>query len=252
MKNTDILIIGSGLTGLSCAHHLRKKGKDFLVVEAANNPGGVIGTSEENGFLYETGPNTGVIGNPEVAEIFEDLKDNITVEVANKNVNKRYILKNGNLEALPGSLWGGIKTPLFTFRDKLRLLGEPFRKAGTNPNETLADLVKRRMGKSFLNYAIDPFILGVYAGDPAQLVPRFALPKLYNLEQEYGSFIGGAIKKKFAKADPEMKKATREIFSVKGGFKNLEELLEVRGIGEKLLERGKRLFLLKKMKVDFW
>ena len=59
----------------------------------------------------------------------------------------------------------------------------------------MASLVKRRLGKSFLDYAIDPFILGIYAGDPAYIVPKYALPKLYNLEQNYGSFVGGAIKK---------------------------------------------------------
>jgi oxygen-dependent protoporphyrinogen oxidase len=121
---------------------------------------------------------------------------------------------------------GGITTPLFSWQDKFRLLGEPFRAPGKNPDESLADLVKRRMGQSFLDYAIDPFILGVYAGDPAQLVPKYALPKLYNLEQDYGSFIGGAIKKKRAKKEPEAEKATRKIFSVKGGLAHFVEALK--------------------------
>lgn len=47
----------------------------------------------------------------------------------------------------------------------------------------------RRLGKSFLNYAVDPFLSGVYAGDPLKLITRYALPKLYNLEQQYGGFI---------------------------------------------------------------
>jgi oxygen-dependent protoporphyrinogen oxidase len=125
----------------------------------------------------------------------------------------------------------GIKTPLFTTKDKFRLLAEPFRKKGTNPHETLADLVKRRMGQSFLDYAIDPFILGVYSGDPAYLVPKYALPKLYNLEQDYCSFIGGAIKKGFAKKDEREKKATRKVFSVEGGLANLTKAL-YQSVGE--------------------
>ena len=86
-------------------------------------------------------------------------------------------------------LIGGIATPLFTFGDKLRILGEPFRTPGTNPDETVAEMVRRRMGKSFLRNAVDPFLSGVYAGDPEKLITRFALPKLYNLEQKYGSFV---------------------------------------------------------------
>jgi protoporphyrinogen/coproporphyrinogen III oxidase len=85
--------------------------------------------------------------------------------------------------------------------------------------------VLRRMGRSYLEYAVDPFILGVYAGDPSTLVPRYALPKLYRLEQEFGSFIGGAIRKKFIKKTGPEQKATREVFSVKGGLQNLTDAL---------------------------
>jgi oxygen-dependent protoporphyrinogen oxidase len=82
------------------------------------------------------------------------------------------------------------------------------------------------MGQSFLDYAVDPFILGVYAGDPNYLIPKYALPKLYNLEQNYGSFIGGSIKKKRKERDDvNAKKATREVFSAEGGLVNLVKAL---------------------------
>ena len=77
------------------------------------------------------------------------------------------------------------------------------------------------MGKSFLNYAVDPFILGIYSGDPTKLVTKYALPKLYRLEQDFGSFIGGAIKKRKLPKSEREKKATREVFSIKGGLQHL-------------------------------
>lgn len=219
------LIIGSGLTGLSTAHFLKKEGVDFLVLDKNHHAGGVIQTFTENGFTYETGPNTGVLGSSEMVELFEDLEGSCQLETANEGANKRYILKNGQWEPLPAGIMAGIKTPLFTTKDKLRLLGEPFRRRGKNPHETLSALVKRRMGQSFLDYAIDPFIIGVYAGDPELLVPKYALPKLYNLEQTYGSFIGGAIKKQFQKKTEDEKKITRKVFSAKGGLSNLVNAL---------------------------
>ncbi|MCF6342292.1 MAG: protoporphyrinogen oxidase [Bacteroidales bacterium] len=258
MLKTDVLIIGAGLTGLSCAHYLAQKNRDFLVVDKKAVPGGVIGTAHENGFTYETGPNTGVISHPEVADLFDDLKDLMTLELADERAEKRYVLKNGKWVALPAGLIGGITTPLFTWKDKFRLLGEPFRARGTNPDESLADLVKRRMGESFLNYAVDPFILGIYAGDPAQLVPKYALPKLYNLEQEYGSFIGGAIRKKRKENDPEAKKASRKIFSVKGGLSNFVRALQksagvekyLLGVQDLTVEKNKNAYLLKGTNAD--
>lgn len=191
------------------------------VYEKQDRQGGVIRTEHEKGFTFETGPNTGVLSHPEVAELFDALAGACQAEPADETSKRRLIWKNGAWHALPSGLAQAVSTPLFTFKDKIRILGEPFRKRGTKPNERLSQLVKRRLGQSFLDYAVDPFILGIYAGDPNYLVPKYALPKLYNLEQNYGSFIGGAFKKKFEKKSPREQKATRKVFSVKGGLENL-------------------------------
>lgn len=225
-----VAIIGAGVTGLTTAFNLKKENIPFTIFESSDHLGGVIASQRENGFLYETGPNSGTISQPEVMDLFEDLKDECTLELANSASSKRLIWKGGRWHAMPSGLASGIGTPLFSLKDKFRILGEPFRKPGTNPNESLADLVKRRMGKSFLDYAIDPFILGIYAGDPQYIVPKYALPKLYNLEQDYGSFIGGAIKKRKEPKDENQKKATGNIFSVEGGLEELVKAL-VRKIG---------------------
>lgn len=217
----DAIIIGAGITGLATAHHLKKSGMDLLVIEQSDRVGGVISTVKEKGYIYEEGPNSGVIGNVEVIRLFEDLNGECELEEANDNVKKRLILKNGSWHPLPMGLKSAVNTPLFSLSDKFRVLGEPFRSRGKDPHETLAKLVKRRLGKSFLDYAIDPFIIGVYAGDPNRLVPKYALPKLYNLEQDYGSFIGGSIKKGRIKKTEEEKKVTRGVFSVKGGLASL-------------------------------
>ena len=225
MQSKDIVVVGAGLTGLTSAHYLNKTGADFLVLENMDRPGGVIHSSSEDGFSFENGPNTGVVGTAEVVDLFEELKGLCEIEIAKDSVNKRYVLKDGKWAKLPSGLIEGIKTPLFTTKDKFRLLLEPFRSRGKNPHETLSELVLRRMGKSFLEYAVDPFILGVYAGDPNYLVPKYALPKLYNLEQNFGSFIGGSVKKGFQKKDEQAKKITRKVFSAKGGLSNLVDAL---------------------------
>ncbi|MBN2636048.1 MAG: protoporphyrinogen oxidase [Prolixibacteraceae bacterium] len=230
-KSLKIAIVGAGLTGLTTAYYLKKAGVDVQVFEKTNRAGGVINTHHEDGFTFESGPNTGVLAQPEAKELFENLNGDCEIEIADAAAKARWIWKAGKWEALPSGLISGIKTPLFTFADKLRLLGEPFRKKGTNPNETLRELVLRRMGKSFLDYAVDPFILGIYSGDPATIIPKYALPKLYNLEQDYGSFIGGSIKKARLPKTEWEKKATREIFSVKDGLQNLVNAL-VKNIGE--------------------
>lgn len=226
-----VAIAGAGLTGLTTAFYLKKSGVDFEVFEKADRPGGVIQTHHENGFTYEAGPNTGMMSRPEVAELLEELGGDCIPEMADEAAKSRWIWYKNRWIALPSGIVSGITTPLFSFNDKLRLLAEPFRKKGDNPNESLADLVLRRMGRSFLNYAIDPFILGIYSGDPAQLVTKYAFPKLYNLEQNYGSFIGGSVKKARETKSERDRKATKSIFSVKGGLSNLIQAL-VNNIGK--------------------
>ncbi len=247
----ETLIIGAGLTGLTTAARLCWAGKSrLLVLEAGNHIGGQIKTQKAGKFIYETGPNTGTISTPEVAELFEML--NLEPEIASSDAAHRLIWKGNRFHLIPSSLWGGITTPLFSFTDKLRLLGEPFKHKGNNPNETIGDMVVRRLGHTFLRNAVDPFLGGIYAGNPFKLVTRHTLPKLYQLEQNYGSFIRGAIAKAKEPKTERDCKATKQVFSTHGGFGTLVEAL-VHAVGcEKIktecpvqkIEQADRFFLV--------
>lgn len=221
----DAIVIGAGLTGLTTAFYLKKAGRKIAVIDKSERVGGVIKTIHRDGFIFETGPNTGVYSSAELVRLFDDLNGKVEPEFANGKSKQRWIWKNGAWHALPSGLGSAVKTPLFSLKDKFRILGEPFRKRGTNSFESVSELVKRRMGNSYLDYAVDPFISGIYAGNPDNLVTRFALPKLYNLEQNYGSFIRGSIKKRKEPKDDLTKRATREVFSVKGGLQSLTDAL---------------------------
>ncbi len=229
-EKRDIIIIGAGLTGLAVAFNLEKEGRNVLVVEKASRPGGTIQTLYKDGYTIETGPNTGSLANMEIVNLFKFLKD-CKLEVANKDAHRRLIWKNGKLRALPSGIFSGFFTSLFSWKDKFGILLEPFRPKGTDPGESVADFAKRRLGNSFYNYAVDPFISGIYAGNPEELSIQYALPKLYNLELGYGSFIRGSIAmSKYLKSKRE-EGVTKEVFSVEGGLNNLIDAL-VAEIGE--------------------
>lgn len=224
MKRVHTVIIGAGITGLSTAMPLYKKGLDFIILEKESRTGGQIFTKTYKGYVYETGPNTGSISHPEVLDIFDFVKKEL-LQKADNSAKNRWILKGNEFVPLPKGFVKSIRTPLFTLKDKFRLLGEPFRRKGTDPNESVGALAERRLGKSFVDYAVDPFVGGIYAADPYQLTTRYALPKLYNLEQSYGSFILGAFKKMKEKKSERDKLATNEVFSSKGGLSSLVNAL---------------------------
>lgn len=222
IRQIDALVIGAGLTGLVSAYLLRKKGLRVALIEQAPRVGGQIQTHRSGGFVYETGPNTGIISNLEVEQLFLELGDDL-IELARPLARRRLILRNGRFAPLPSGAKSAITTDLFTWQDKLNILLEPFRKKGGDPNESIARLVKRRLGQSYLTYAVDPFVGGIYAGDPNMLVTRHALPRLYALEQEYGSFIRGAIAKMRAKT--EEVRPSKAVFSCRGGLDRLTDRL---------------------------
>jgi len=226
MIETDVVIIGAGLTGLTLAFQLTQRGKKVRILERNDWIGGQIQTHAEDGFVYESGPNTGVVSYPEVAELFSSLSPVCELENADDNAAHRLIWKNGRFRKLPSGLISGITTSLFTFPDKLRVLGEPFRPKGTDPDESVGALALRRLGgKSFVDYAVDPFLSGVYSGDPMTLVTRYALPKLYNLEQNYGGFIKGTFAKMREPKTERDRLATKKVFSARGGLSGLTSAL---------------------------
>ena len=221
----DVIIIGAGLTGLSAGVELTKRGLSVAILEKSDRAGGQIQTFHADGFLFESGPNTGSGASQEVMDLYKTLSPRCEIEFAAREAESRWIWKEGQFHPLPNGLVSGITTPLFTFSDKIRMLGEPFRARGTHPDETIAAMTTRRLGKSFLDYAVDPFLSGIYAGDPHTLITRYALPKLYNLEQQYGSFIGGSIRKaRESKRQPKTA-ARKGVFSTKGGMENLPKAM---------------------------
>ncbi len=233
----DVTIIGGGLTGLATAWFLKKKGLSVRLVEREPRTGGVIRTIEQGGFVFETGPNTGLASNHELIGLLEDVADSCRVEYAREESRKRYIWKKNRWHALPSGPLSGLRTPLFSVRDKLGILLEPFRRPGKDPMESVATMVRRRLGSSYLDYAVDPFVSGVYAGDPEYLVTKFALPRLYQLEQDYGSFIVGALRKARERKARGEEKPHGKIFSCSGGLGELTKALHSK-LGDQIIHTG--------------
>ncbi|MEN7973853.1 MAG: protoporphyrinogen oxidase [Verrucomicrobiota bacterium] len=188
-----VAIIGAGITGLTAAFELKQRGVDCTVFEASDRVGGCIQTIRENGFLVECGPNSVLDTHPDLGKLIARLGLESNKLPANSAAQNRFIVRDGKPVALPTSPSAFIKSKAFSGKAKMRLMREPFIRSKSNESESLADFVLRRLGQEFLDYAINPFVSGVYAGDPAKLSTCHAFPKLYALEQKHGSLIKGAI-----------------------------------------------------------
>ncbi|MEN8255701.1 MAG: protoporphyrinogen oxidase, partial [Verrucomicrobiota bacterium] len=188
-----VAVIGAGITGLVAAFELKQRGIDCTVYEASDRVGGVIQTVHEEGFLVECGPNSILDTHPNLGKLVARLGLEGNKLPANTAAQNRFIVRDSQPIALPTSPPAFFSSKAFSAKAKLRLLREPFIRSKSNEQESLADFVLRRLGREFLDYAINPFVGGVYAGDPAKLSTCHAFPKLYALEQKHGSLIKGAI-----------------------------------------------------------
>ena len=219
IKGKKIAIIGAGISGLCSAYWLDKNGFDVQVFEKDNRVGGSIITEKEKGYLIDLGPNSALETSDTLRELIRELGLEKQKVYGNEASNNRYVVRDGKLHLIPMSPSKFLKTKLFSTRAKLRLFKEPFIKPTDGKDISLADFVRYRLGEEFLDYAINPFVAGVYAGDPENLSTQAAFPKLYALEQKYGSFIKGAIKgSRERKKRGEVSKDRAKLFSFIGGM----------------------------------
>ncbi len=196
-ERLDALVVGAGISGLTTAFHLARAGQRVAVLEASERVGGSIETYTDGTWRCEMGPNTVVDNHESVGRLIRDCGLEGEKLVASPSAKRRYLYKSGALVPLPSGPVSFLRTPLFPLGAKLRLLREPWigRPAGDD-EESIARFVRRRLGQVFLDYAVGPFVSGVYAGDPERLSVRWAVPKIHALERDHGSLIRGALAKR--------------------------------------------------------
>ena len=122
----SVAIIGAGITGLTAAFYLKRKGVPVTVFEASNRAGGVIQSSRQNGFLAEFGPNTILETSPKIPQLVRDLNLESRRIYTNPNSKNRYLVRGKKPVAMPSSPLGFLTTELFSARAKLAVLREPF------------------------------------------------------------------------------------------------------------------------------
>ena len=227
-----VAILGGGIAGLTAAFRLQRLGHAPTIFEAASRAGGALRTERADGFLVEYGPNTLRARTPLLDEIIDALDLEDLVVEASEAAKNRYIVRDGVMVALPIRPPALVSSNFLSWQGKLRLLREPFiASAPPEAEESVADFVRRRLGKEALDYGANPFVAGIFAGDPEQLSVQHAFPRLVELEQQHGSLLKGLVKS--ARATRHEKAQRGGVFSFHEGIETLTDALAER-VGENL------------------
>jgi oxygen-dependent protoporphyrinogen oxidase len=222
-----IAVLGGGITGLAAAHRLATLGHGVTLLESAPRVGGSIRTEITDGWLVEAGPNSFQPAQPEVMDLITELGLDAEMVPASPAAKNRFLVRGGEVIAAPLSPPGLLGSKLFSLGAKLRVLGEIFARPRQRPEDvSVAEFVRDHFGSELLDYAVQPLIGGIYAGDPARLSARYAFPTLWEIEQKHGSIIRGQIAA--AKARRKEGRKPAPLVSFRRGLQTLPDTLATR------------------------
>jgi oxygen-dependent protoporphyrinogen oxidase len=219
-----VVIIGGGITGLAAAHrlieHYHKSGKqvDLTLFEAGSRLGGIVQTHEREGFLLESGPDSFISEKPEALELSRRLGLESHLIETNEIHRRSFVVRQGRLLPVPegfhllapSRFWPFIKSDIFSWAGKARMALDLLLPRGNpDPNgmrdrdndaiedataaaiadESLAQFVRRRLGREALERMAQPMVGGIYTADPEQLSLRATMPRFLEMEREHRSLI---------------------------------------------------------------
>ena len=202
-----VAIVGGGIAGLAAAFELEKAGGsgtdvEYTLFESRERLGGSLASEDVNGVVLERGPDSFLTEKPAGAELCRELGLGDQLVPSNDANRKTYIVVKNRLVPLPDGLMfliptklvptalSGLFSPATKIRMALELLHPP-RPSGQD--ESVAALVERHFGKEAVDRLADPLLSGIYGGDATQLSARTVLPKLVEMETEYGSLTRGML-----------------------------------------------------------
>jgi len=201
-----VVIIGGGITGLAAAHRIieRKqqgaKQVEVTLLEASAQLGGIIQTRQRDGFLLERGPDSFISEKPEALELAKRLGLESRLIETNKNYRRSFIVRRGRLLPVPegfhllapARLWPFLRSPIFSWPGKARMALDlilPRRDRNGDADESLAQFVRRRLGREALERMGQPMVGGIYTADPEQLSLLATMPRFLEMERRHRSLI---------------------------------------------------------------
>ena len=197
--STRVLVIGGGLAGLLAARRHLRAGHRVVLLEASATVGGAIAEtalSDAGAVTLNTGAEAYATGSGAVDALVAELGLEQRAVAPREGLGSRVVSDAGVHRAPGGSLLGVPGRPLAA--DVRAVLGtagalraslERFLPAsyGARDGATVAEVVRRRLGRRVLERLVAPVVGGVHSADPATLEFAAASPPLRRGLAEHGS-----------------------------------------------------------------
>jgi protoporphyrinogen/coproporphyrinogen III oxidase len=253
-----VVVIGGGISGLAAAHRLVERGAqlksvpEVLLLEASSRLGGVIRSERRDGFLLEAGPDSFISEKPEAVALAKRIGIAARLIETNAAHRRSFIVRKGRLRAVPEGFqllaptrfWPFVTTGIFSWKGKARMALDLFlpgrASANGSDDESLAQFVRRRLGKEALERMAQPMVGGIYTADPEKLSLRATMPRFLEMERADKSLIRAMWKQRRSVSAAEAKGTSGARYSL---FLSFDEGMQVMvdGIAARLEDVSVRL-----------
>lgn len=194
-----VVVVGAGVTGLTVAHRsvARDAGVDVTVLEAASRHGGKLRSIGVGDLLLPAGADAFVARKPWAADLCRELG----LALEDPGDAGAYLWTALGLVpylrdapfGIPGDVGNVLRWPGLSRAGRLRALQDLVRrKRKAEDDETLGELLRRRLGNEATDLAVGPLLAGLHAGDVDRLSVRATFPELADWEASQGSLVRGA------------------------------------------------------------
>jgi oxygen-dependent protoporphyrinogen oxidase len=208
---------------------------EYVLLELSDRPGGYIRTENQDRFILECGPNS-LLADEQILNFIKEIGLYNEIEEAKSVSKSRFIYKGGKYRKLPDNPLSLLSSPFFTWDTKMKIMKEPFNSSKGSEDETIAGFFERRFGKEVLDYAVNPFVSGIYAGDPATLLLKETFPSIAEYEKNSGSVLKGFMKenggrKKTINFTYGMQSLSNKLASLLKNIRYNAKVLDIRKVG---------------------
>jgi oxygen-dependent protoporphyrinogen oxidase len=238
-----VVVVGAGLSGLACAFDLVRAGLPVTVLDAGARAGGVVGTVERDGFLFETGPTTVQASAAGFRALCADVGLLDRLIVSQPAADERYLFHRGKLHVLPASPTSLMSSSILSFSARLRLASEitrPFAPSRTSDDPDLETFFTERIGPEPTRLFAGAFVRGIFAAELRELGVRSAFPSIWSAAVEHGGLIRAARASKDTPRPPlpGLDVPRTSLLSFPNGLRELVDAL-ARSLGSSLVTQSR-------------